>query len=103
MESKMLMTVYIGLIALLVGPWGTNGDCGFPGRPHGGEVYPLQQRYSENQHVSYMCYGKIIGNRIRTCLNGRWSGSIPRCGNHYSNSSLYFFFQLNVLSIINIF
>ncbi len=60
------------------------GDCGTPGQPANGHVYGLKERSSEGNEVVYSCKDnyRLIGDHKRTCMRGRWTGEVPRCGEY---------------------
>jgi len=59
------------------------GDCGFPALPDSTKINLYKKRYEEHSHIQYECDAKnkilIEGKTIR-CLNGKWEGNTPKCG-----------------------
>ena len=52
--------------------------CGRPGSPQNGAV-----DYENENSASYTCdEGFVIlgGDKFRHCVNGTWTGDVPRCG-----------------------
>ena len=60
-------------------------DCGIPGRSKNSQIInAFKHHYNEDDVVNYKCLyadaALLIGPRNRTCKNGHWTGSIPKCG-----------------------
>ena len=52
--------------------------CGRPGSPQNGTF-----AYANETTVNYTCsHGFVISgdDKTRHCLNGTWTGNVPRCG-----------------------
>ncbi len=59
-------------------------ECGLPGIPLNSKINETKSKYSDGSKIEYKCEFEdmsLIGDRIRTCVDGKWTGSIPRCGN----------------------
>jgi hypothetical protein len=62
-------------------------DCGLPAIPVNTIINEINSKYKEGFICEYKCEFKelfLIEGKTRTCLNGRWIGKIPRCGNLFS-------------------
>ena len=73
-----------------------SGQCGFPGQPWRGFIWLNNQivkeinwkdfDHSVNDKISYLCDDNHLPIQRqefannRTCINGKWNGSIPICG-----------------------
>jgi hypothetical protein len=59
-------------------------DCGLPAIPINSIINEISPKYREGFICEYKCEFEelfLIEGKTRTCLNGRWIGNIPRCGN----------------------
>lgn len=57
--------------------------CGPPGVGSNAVVQPIRDLYSNQDTVSYTCSSRdqfFNGISIRQCLNNKWSGDAPFCG-----------------------
>jgi hypothetical protein len=77
-ELSLVTIVFISLLKYF------NCDCGPPGIPSLGKVYPENKTsYSENSEIRYKCEGRtIVYNSSRICREGKWTGRVPKCGNY---------------------
>lgn len=59
-------------------------DCGEPGysksAPLDSDTFNAAQIYLENTTVTYKCSNALLGSYHRECVNGKWTNTIPKCG-----------------------
>ena len=67
--------------------------CGQIAKPPGVEIVinnttvDTNIRFKDNSKVYYKCKERenlLIGNNVRQCVRGYWTGSVPRCGNYFT-------------------
>ena len=71
------------LILIFLMEGNANIPCGFPGRPKWGDVVVSYDKSNSLQQIAtYNCPGSyLIDEDVeRRCENGKWTGTIPRCG-----------------------
>ena len=58
-------------------------DCGLPAIPDLTKLSHFRTRYDDNFVVAYECEdpnSELIEGQHRSCIDNRWNGSLPRCG-----------------------
>jgi hypothetical protein len=81
-ELSLVTIVFISLLKCM------NCDCGSPGMPSFGKVYPKNRSsFPENFTIEYECESgtHIFYNSSRICREGKWTGRVPKCGNYSQN------------------
>jgi len=61
-------------------------DCGLPAIPPNAKINDFSPQYLEDTKIEYYCELpelELLGGKVRVCKNGKWVGSIPRCGNSF--------------------
>jgi hypothetical protein len=62
-----------------------NCDCGSPGIPKSGFITTgIKSRFPEDFTIEYKCERrlKLFYKSNRTCIEGKWTGRVPKCGNY---------------------
>jgi hypothetical protein len=70
-----------------------NCDCGLPSIPTNSKINDLKTKYIEGDKIEYYCELPeltLLGGKVRECKNGKWIGSIPRCGKFQIIYKLHF-------------
>lgn len=63
-------------------------DCGLPAIPDSTKLSVFRSRYEEETDIAYECEAKnaeIIEGKYRKCVNHKWNGSLPRCGETFDS------------------
>jgi hypothetical protein len=74
----LVTIVFISLLKCM------NCDCCPPGIPFGGNITTeMKSIFPENFIIEYKCeLGlKLFYKSSRTCIEGKWTGRVPKCGN----------------------
>ena len=79
----MRVNQLISKVLIIVSIHEIKGDCGLPAIPDLTKLSLFKSRYEENTVISYECEdpnSELIEGKHRQCVNHRWNGSLPRCG-----------------------
>ncbi len=82
-NTKMFFSKVIVLILQLL-IQKLNCDCGQPGLTFLSPIIGnTAKNYPEGRQVTYEClWGSMLFyDKVRTCINGKWTGRVPKCGN----------------------
>ncbi len=75
----LVTVVFVSLLKCM------NCDCGPPGIPLEGSINTeVNSSFPENFIIEYKCERglKLFYKSSRTCIEGKWTGRVPKCGNY---------------------
>ncbi len=78
-KLSLVTIVFLSLLKCM------NCDCGRPGIPLSGFITTeIKSRFPENFTIEYKCVRglKLFYKSNRTCIEGKWTGRVPKCGNY---------------------
>jgi hypothetical protein len=86
--NKVLLILCINHKQMLL-----KADCGLPAIPDSTKLSIFRSRYEEQTIITYECDNKnsqLIEGKYRKCINHKWNGSLPRCG------EIFFIIKLSI-------
>jgi hypothetical protein len=69
-----------------------SSDCGIPELPESTKINSFKSRYAEHSYVQYECDSnnkELIGDISIQCINGKWEGNTPKCGETFTFDSFF--------------
>ncbi len=69
-----------------------SSDCGFPTLPESTKINLFKPRYADRSYVQYECDSnnkELIGGKTIHCINGKWEGNTPKCGEIFTFDSFF--------------